>query len=717
MGANISVLIDTNNSRYVGTTSQNKVGIRCDSDDACNAGNGGSIVAMNANIYVTALLATGSTAITIATGNDSNKYNGTTEYDIICTGGNSCDSNYIKNGNNLYCNGYESCENSLLISHFNSIYGYGSNAIEYSIIKYINNIYCGGYQSCQLTRITNVFNNIYASNYQVLYQSIINHVENCIIGAGYQALYQSTISNVSNVYCISTRSCEDSTIRDVHDSIYANGENALRNSEIISSTVIHSNNSNTLYIYINGTNDGYFDIQCTARDICYIECQSSQACTNLKLYCGDSIAESRCFVACGDSNNGVDCPFLGKYHQWILIPTNIPSVYPSSINFNYNITTFNSTNTAENSNTTITAENLNTTITTENSNTTIATINSSTIVSSGDVVNISTTITTFNSTNTAENSNATITAENLNTTNTAENPNTTIATSSTIVSSGDVVNISTTITDNGISLDSQTFIIVLVSVGSITLLLVTCMCLLFIYCHKRLKSQKSLKSNVNITEIINNKKKHRDNNNNNKLAMYNKDGQIIDLRRIQSLSTTPKSGIDIFTTKSNADSNKNNNINQENDIDDNEDDTKSDHEDMYNYNYDDDEEHIHQTEGATKRALATNNSDGVVGEVDDMYELHMVGVTSSVTMEGEFEQWTQEQVSQWIKSILIKNDIENSIINLFLAEFNEKNIDGKMLKQFRNDKKFLDKSIAQFSSKNQIFSIWSAIKTSIDKIE
>ena len=100
------------------------------------------------------------------------------------------------------------------------------------------------------------------------------------------------------------------------------GLNAMSASTVISQV----ENGNTFTAYINGTNDNFYDIYCNSTDICRIACESSSACSTLRLYCFGS-----CFVSC-NQDNGIDCPYSGVYSQWITSsPTSIPSIQPSVI--------------------------------------------------------------------------------------------------------------------------------------------------------------------------------------------------------------------------------------------------------------------------------------------------------------------------------------------------------------------------------------------------
>ena len=138
------------------------------------------------------------------------------------------------NARNLYCNGIESCEYSLLISNFDTIFGYGRHSLAYSSIENINMVYCTAHRACTGATIVNVFDNVYGAGYRALFDSNVRDVGNTVIGLGYQALSNSRIYNVSNIFCASTQSCENSRMIEIYNEMQANGDSSLSNSVIIS---------------------------------------------------------------------------------------------------------------------------------------------------------------------------------------------------------------------------------------------------------------------------------------------------------------------------------------------------------------------------------------------------------------------------------------------------------------------------------------------------
>ena len=84
--------------------------------------------------------------------------------------------------------------------------------------------------------------------------------------------------------------------------------------------------------------------------------------------------------------------------------------------------------------------------------------------------------------------------------------------------------------------------------------------------------------------------------------------------------------------------------------------------------------------------------------------------------EMSFEYWNQKQVIVWLKHNLLKNEIDKKIVLGFLKEVATKNVTGKQLKLFKENNKFMDGFIAQFSQKNQAYSIWVAIKSAVNEL-
>ena len=282
------------------------IAIRCDGSQSCfSPTNGINMVGINGSIYITGYQAGYTTSVhtdsdtAIATNNKD-------LYDIFCSGDQSCYQSRFNTANNLYCTGNLACYKSPLINNINNVIVYGYQAASYSTMSNINNIYCypAGKESCT--------------------GSTISNVSGMVLAVGDQVLYDSEIYNVSNLFCISTASCKNSKIKGVHNTIIGNGDDALCGTIITSDS--NFNDNGTLYVFVSGTNSGTsFDIYCTVGDTCYIQCQSSGACSNLILHCNNN-----CYVDC-DDENGIDCPLSGVYNDWITdAPSAAPSMLPTS---------------------------------------------------------------------------------------------------------------------------------------------------------------------------------------------------------------------------------------------------------------------------------------------------------------------------------------------------------------------------------------------------
>ena len=51
-----------------------------------------------------------------------------------------------------------------------------------------------------------------------------------------------------------------------------------------------------------------------------------------------------------------------------------------------------------------------------------------------------------------------------------------------------------------------------------------------------------------------------------------------------------------------------------------------------------------------------------------------------------------------------------------IGEFGKKNVNGKQLQEFKQNDKFMDQFILQFSNKNQTYSIWLVVKNAINHL-
>ena len=140
---------------------------------------------------------------------------------------------------------------------------------------------------------------------------------------GTECLYSATIENTNKVICDGDKCLYDATIRNNVNSIVVNGDNGLSGSIIITESYGET------IISINGTNDDIFYIYCNSTDECFIDCQSSNSCSKLFLYCFGN-----CYVKCNPSI-AANCPVYGIYDLWTtqaptISPIGNPSDNPSS---------------------------------------------------------------------------------------------------------------------------------------------------------------------------------------------------------------------------------------------------------------------------------------------------------------------------------------------------------------------------------------------------
>ena len=71
-----------------------------------------------------------------------------------------------------------------------------------------------------------------------------------------------------------------------------------------------------------------------------------------------------------------------------------------------------------------------------------------------------------------------------------------------------------------------------------------------------------------------------------------------------------------------------------------------------------------------------------------------------------------------MKRCLVKQDsVTSDVIGIFFAEFNEKEIDGKMLAKFESNALLFDQFRSVFSKQNQDQTIWNVFETAILQIQ
>ena len=83
------------------------------------------------------------------------------------------------------------------------------------------------------------------------------------------------------------------------------------------------------------------------------------------------------------------------------------------------------------------------------------------------------------------------------------------------------------------------------------------------------------------------------------------------------------------------------------------------------------------------------------------------------TYASNFESWSQAQVTNWIKKTLTDNEFRQNTINSFVAAFDEKCINGKVLLKMKQKPEFIDSLSAQFEKQHQLLGIWLVIKSAI----
>ena len=262
------------------------------------------------------------------------------KYDIICSGGNTCQNQEaILIANNLYCGGHYGCYNVDRIENINnniyslsffSMLGTGTGSI---INNVGNSVYCGGFLSCISGVISNVTNDVIGDGYVAMASGIINNIGGNVVGYGNSVLANTRIYNASKLFCIGDFSCSATQITGVLSITAIGNESPIDDSTIWSNISNIHEGKNTMSVRINGSNTNDYNIYCTLNDICRINCQSSNACEKLHLYCFGT-----CIVNCNYNNgSGIICPILEDGNPWLewyttyptTIPTNIPSIAPS----------------------------------------------------------------------------------------------------------------------------------------------------------------------------------------------------------------------------------------------------------------------------------------------------------------------------------------------------------------------------------------------------
>ena len=229
---------------------------------------------------------------------------------MYCTALYACKSAVLTNHNNIYASGGHSAKYSA-ITFVTNVFGFGYLSLcESNITQVKQTLYCLALEACLEAKVSN-YNVIYANGYHALASATIINGMSGIFAYGESVLANATIDNVGSgnlmrLYCIGTEVCSGADIRGVWK-IVAMGKNVLRHAVIVSSISCNNNDasseeSNEFSIEISGAMDGNYYLYCNESDSCNIECLSSDACGNLKIYC-----EGSCTVSC-DERDGISCP-------------------------------------------------------------------------------------------------------------------------------------------------------------------------------------------------------------------------------------------------------------------------------------------------------------------------------------------------------------------------------------------------------------------------
>ena len=104
--------------------------------------------------------------------------------------------------------------------------------------------------------------------------------------------------------------------------------------------------------------------------------------------------------------------------------------------------------------------------------------------------------------------------------------------------------------------------------------------------------------------------------------------------------------------------------------------------------------------------------------------------------ELNYAKWTEKDVIEWVKMILENGfendkdgnddkddkddtddkDVDRNTIDTFLNEFTNKNVNGAIIQEWKQNEQLIDKFIQQFSEKNQSEQIWKIVKNGVDKL-
>ena len=467
------------------------------------------------------------------------------------------------------------------------------------------------------------------------------------------------------MFCDGSQSCQSSTIREI-ELIRASGDNALSDSTIVTQT------QGTFKLYVNGTNSSPLYVYCNETDICKIDCQSSNACTTMYLYCFGT-----CFVDC-DESNGIDCPFSGFYSRWTtnsptIIPTAIPSNNPSYIPSN-NPSFIPSNNPSDQ------------------------------LQPSGEPSSFETSIWTTE-----------IQTGIPDTTVSDMNANSTLETTDSDDSNGSSSSGSST---NNSDIGTNTVILVVTVCVTLILLFI-----LFIFM-KQQQAKQQHKREIELSQLQNSKLAKNSNDNSQPMNMAN---------TLQS-TNAPKSTM--ISEKQSKEGRYGNRISpnltnmilpnqphaQTSNLITGED--LSESMDMYiddlftNCAHDDVNENEINGNANNDGGLVMNGAAEGAGNGGNNWVtgVNADGGQSAINfskLDDEYQYWTRKEVLKWLKVNLMKNGFDERVTKSFLKEWSQKYITGAMLSSFNNDEKMIDSLMTQFSTKHQAFGIWMVIKACI----
>ena len=314
----------------------------------------------------------------------------------------------------------------------------------------------------------------------------------------------------------------------------------------------------------------------------------------------------------------------------------------------------------------------------------------------------------------------------------------------------------------------------LIICGTIIVIVLLFVCLCFGYKYMDMKHRKEKQNNNNTTRHHPTMSTSLGSNSvrgvTTGFGMANTEGTVIDLQRITSASHTPLTTATKIHVNTNANDGNDGNVLSDlfADLDDVKSDrinkvgsldstannyTHADGDNLYiggeenndnnkhNYNNNSDDDHSVMYEGNETSPngdgenrhsdMDSDHDDGAIGGGDGDSNYNAVGGIATTkggklmgkgiggdvnVNQANYQEWTQKEVLVWIKINLVNNGIENEMTKSFLTEFATKYITGPMLKQLKENKKYIDALKAQFSDKNQAFGIWMVVESAIDSI-